>query len=511
MDREQQQQNVSLLVAGGGDEDTISLLGGGDEAAPFVTEKVELGSAGPITDNVSLEDARASRRPYRDVGFLVVWILQLVVVSSVAVFSGMECLSSSCIPTFVHYPKGVKPHPLLAPIMTSSAVAIFLCCLQMVLIQKFSRAILKCLMYTTVLVQAVIAFWTMGTSVAGGLVILGLACVQAIYFYFIRNRINFAAAHLEAGCTAIRAHPSTVCVAFGSYLVQLFWITIWAIAFFGIRTQSVGSLGTLMEVMMVWSLLWTLEVIQGTVHCATCGVVGEWWHTPKARKGGRSPTLLSLRQACSTSLGSICFGSLLVSALTLLRFVLTSIRNSLRRKNRAAACAVGCIEWIVRQVERAVAYFNSYAFTIVSIHGKDFITSGKEVSALFQERGWSALVNDNLADRVLALSCVGIACVTGLVGGGVAASEADNSSTSIRSSALLSFVVGLWMARTVTGVLTSSVRTIFVCFARAPTALANNHPAIFMKMCEAWQESHLAIFQRCGYREIFSAKVADNV
>ena len=37
-------------------------------------------------------------------------------------------------------------------------------------------------------------------------------------------------------------------------------------------------------------------------------------------------------------------------------------------------------------IERAVIYFNMYAFCYVSAYGFDFISSGKKVTALFQRR-----------------------------------------------------------------------------------------------------------------------------
>ena len=41
---------------------------------------------------------------------------------------------------------------------------------------------------------------------------------------------------------------------------------------------------------------------------------------------------------------------------------------------------------LLGMIERAVIYFNMYAFCYVSAYGFDFISSGKKVTALFQRR-----------------------------------------------------------------------------------------------------------------------------
>merc|ERR1711988_2022292 len=56
---------------------------------------------------------------------------------------------------------------------------------------------------------------------------------------------------------------------------------------------------------------WGLQVTKNISHTVTVGAVGSWWFRPDDGNavGG------SLHRACTTSLGSICFGSLLVAVL----------------------------------------------------------------------------------------------------------------------------------------------------------------------------------------------------
>lgn len=133
------------------------------------------------------------------------------------------------------------------------------------------------------------------------------------------------------------------------------------------------------------------------MHCVTAGAVGEWWF------GAHDVNTIQRAQtrALTTSLGSICLGSLLVAALNALHTLLLSVP---RRK--ATGSANACLEFLVKLVTRNLLYFNKFAFCQVAIYGKDFRTAGRDTMRLFRDRGWSALLNDTLVSSVLAVGCL---------------------------------------------------------------------------------------------------------
>ena len=55
---------------------------------------------------------------------------------------------------------------------------------------------------------------------------------------------------------------------------------------------------------------------------------------------------------------------------------------------------------------------------------------------------------------------------------------------------MLAFVLGLLMAFTVTGVLMSAVRTIFVCYAKASDVIGRTRPESAEKLRKAWEKFH---------------------
>lgn len=148
------------------------------------------------------------------------------------------------------------------------------------------------------------------------------------------------------------------------------------------------------------SFHWFVQVAKNVVHCVAAGSVGEWWF------GSHDMNTIhrSQARALTTSLGSICFGSLVVAVLNALETVLLSTQR--RKSGGGRGSANACLECVVELVKRNLMYFNKYAFCQVALYGKDFRTAGSDTMRLFRDRGWSFLLNDSLISSVLAVGCL---------------------------------------------------------------------------------------------------------
>jgi hypothetical protein len=54
-----------------------------------------------------------------------------------------------------------------------------------------------------------------------------------------------------------------------------------------------------------------------------------------------------------------------------------------------------------------------------------YLEAGKNVIQLFQNKGWSVIITDDLCDRVLFMVSLGVGFLTGIVGWAVAAVNQD--------------------------------------------------------------------------------------
>merc|ERR1712023_222068 len=105
-------------------------------------------------------------------------------------------------------------------------------------------------------------------------------------------------------------------------------------------------------------------------------------------------------------------------------------------------------------------------------------------------------------ETVLCVACLGIAALTSLVGGGVAYAQAGGNLESVYTPVFISLLVGFFLSTTIVGVIDSATKTIFVCYAKAPSALHATHPTHFFKINEAWSKFHPDVYTTSGYKEI---------
>mmetsp|Transcript_8473 Transcript_8473/g.12279 ORF Transcript_8473/g.12279 Transcript_8473/m.12279 type:complete len:209 (+) Transcript_8473:1011-1637(+) len=189
----------------------------------------------------------------------------------------------------------------------------------------------------------------------------------------------------------------------------------------------------------------------------------------------------------TTSFGSICFGSLIVAIIQALR----QLANQMRQQDDGillclAECILSCLESIVE-------YFNKWAYVYVGIYGYSYLEAGKNVMILFKNRGWEAIIADDLVSRTLFL----LSLVVGGVAGGVGAAAANftdwfdgiEGNTSAISF-FIGFLIGLVLASILMSVIGSGVNTVIVLFAEAPAEFQANYPELSNKMREAWQDAY---------------------
>jgi Plasma-membrane choline transporter len=225
------------------------------------------------------------------------------------------------------------------------------------------------------------------------------------------------------------------------------------------------------------------------------GVVGTWWFAPDLAATWWSPAIQdSWVRSVTCSLGSVCLGSLLVSILQVSHSMLVWLKRSSSPCGARNLSFVACIaEFLLSFLGRMVSYFNKYAFVYIGLYGYDFLESGHRAFELFQQRGWTTVIQDDLIGRVLHLASVVVGLCTAAVA--IVLIVAHPGSTydggawaGFFWSFILCLLVGTVVSRMILGVIMSACDTVLVCFAEAPRELEQNHPGIHRTLIQAWQQ-----------------------
>lgn len=336
-----------------------------------------------------------------------------------------------------------------------------------------------------------------------------VAAILVCYTKSVWNRIPYAASNLKAAVTVIRLNGGITLVSLGALVVLSIWTVAWSVAFAGATLEpdlmttkateqscdsnnncvqpgdtTVTPLGGLLYCLFLLSFYWTHEVIRNVVRTTVAGTVGTWIFSPAEASSFCSSGITdSLTRSTTYSLGSICFGSLIVAVLQVIRNLLQS--SAQNRRNGIVSCIAQCL---LAFIEGLVRYFNKWAFVYVGLYGYSYLEAGKSVMELFQARGWTAIITDNLINRLLAI-CI---LVIGLLTGGASTlvsfifEEAEHSNGILLPGFLTGMFIGMVMASLVLGVVSSAVDAIIVCFAEAPGEFKENHPAIAQEMQTTW-------------------------
>ena len=115
------------------------------------------------------------------------------------------------------------------------------------------------------------------------------------------------------------------------------------------------------------------------------------------------------------SIGSICFGSLFVGPVRLLRQLSAFFRpsgdgSSLLFLHECMYCIQSCL---TSCVDSLADRFSPWAFTYVGLYGYGLVDAGLNSTELFDKRGWSKIVSDDLVPNVLLMTSLVIGGITG--------------------------------------------------------------------------------------------------
>ncbi|KIJ18726.1 hypothetical protein PAXINDRAFT_167282 [Paxillus involutus ATCC 200175] len=381
-----------------------------------------------------------------------------------------------------------------------TAVALFLATAYLMLARAFTQAIMHITLILAIVLNIGICVYYWFTGYYSGAIIFTIIALFSVFVYFtFRSRIPLASLLLQVVMDISKHHISVYFVAFAALMLETalsIWFTFTAIAIYAKFTPGNPTCGTSSSCSSgkvaglifyaVFSYLWTSQVIANvTLATLAGGPYGCWYYFGPRDQGQmpKHPTLGAFCRASTFSLGSIAFGSLIVTILELLRLILNAARsNASAGGNPVEACLACCASLFISCIENLVEYFNRYAYIEIALYGKSYIQAAKDTFRMFKDRGIDALVNDSLVGTTLMFG----AYVTGLLCSLFGylylriTNPAYNANGQYTAPVLLfAFLIGLQCSLTLSSAIEAGVSTIFVGLGEDPQVLAMRAPALF--------------------------------
>lgn len=337
---------------------------------------------------------------------------------------------------------------------------------------------------------SVFCFWI-------GEIFWGIACaigaaLQFLYVLSVMDRFPFSMLVLRKAVNMLWELPETAKVSYVFLIAMLMWMVLWSFGVSGVIASSIAD-GGRWWLLMIFSvsLFWTGAVFCNVVHVIVAGLV-----TLVLIHGGRaSPTMpskplfRSFKHSVTTSLGSVCYGSLFTAAIRTLRWGIRGVRSLIEHNE----CLLCCVNFLFNLVETLVRFFNKYAYVQLAITGKSFNHSACDAWELFQSTGIEALVAYDCSGAILLMTVILGGLLTGSCAGTWAWLKSKDEAVMIGSTAML---MGMILVGLTVVIIESAVTSLYICYAMDPSLINQWDPGFYK---EVYEILHQRLQHRSGH------------
>ncbi|KAG0325398.1 putative choline transporter, neither null mutation nor overexpression affects choline transport [Podila humilis] len=283
-----------------------------------------------------------------------------------------------------------------------------------------------------------------------------------VYYVGCHNRIRASAILLKEVTAISKRTPAVFLVSFIGLFFQILCNIHILVVITGIRqmvasndsSSTASKLHALLHTLAYFSFYWLSQVLTNIVHVTLSGVFA----TDYFQTGSPSPTMSSLKRACTTSFGTICFGGLIYAIVQTIKKILDFLRGD---GSHCLACFFECcFHWI----NEGLAYINPLVYCEVAIYGTPFLDSAKDAYKIVKDRGMDEVHNRVIISTVWSIGAFFGALITG----------------ALCQIMQIMFTAG--------AVVHSGVATFFIAIAEDPDQLARSKPKMYAKIQVAYPD-----------------------
>jgi hypothetical protein len=311
------------------------------------------------------------------------------------------------------------------------------------------------------------------------------AAIQLLVVFCWSRFIPFTAALLSVVADIALKNLRALWVGVCGFALQLTWLAVIGVGFARFVSQlsdeTQDDYQGLLAAGFALVLIWGMMAYAYAMYVSYCGIYGRWCF-------GHYPSVTaSLTVAFTKSFGSVCFGSLLVAIVRLLRIMVNNARRQANNRNAAQAvmaCLVSCILSIIEDI---MEWFNTFAYVQVAVRGLKYTDSCRATAALARTNNFGAV-----RSQIVSTSVVGYGVLLSAIVGVIAALAAcpsdlfqehhyhqhpeDSNTVAVWITCVV--LVAFSVAGMFASLLDAGVTTIIVCWGESPAVVAAEHPGV---------------------------------
>ncbi|EDK43288.1 choline transporter-like family protein [Acetobacter pasteurianus] len=382
----------------------------------------------------------------------------------------------------------------------------------------FIRAFAKTFIYVACILNVVLSigtaiFYFVEHYYSAAIVFLIFGLFAAFCYWRARSRIPLSATILRIVIDVMKQYPSTLVTSFFGLVISAGFGALFSVVIIGTYVKfkpnadntgcEVGG-GSCSQAKLVGVLVFVFfagyyisEVIKNVIHVTISGIYGTWYYLANSDQGApKHPALSSLKRAMTYCFGSICFGSLIVTIIQLIKQLLNIVASQFV-DSWGGQCAMLIVNFIMSFINWLVQYFNKYAYSYVGLYGKSYIRSAKDTFDLFRFKGMDALVNDMFINNALHFYSLFVAYLSSLLAYlylKFTKPGYNDDGNYYAPVVAFTFLISMQICNITLSVIQSGVATFFVCLAKDPEVLQmsqrdelfneiqKNYPQVYQKI-----------------------------
>ncbi|KAK3591236.1 hypothetical protein CHS0354_010601 [Potamilus streckersoni] len=255
-----------------------------------------------------------------------------------------------------------------------------------------------------------------------------LTIILLLVILVLRKRIALVVALFYEAGRCITSTPCLLLQPVWTFFVLIVFFMYWAIVLAYLSTaetpsQNLDGFVKYTEhqtVSYMWwyhliGLIWTSEFIIACEQLAISGAVATWYFSRAQVMS--CPIGHSIRKLILYHLGSVAFGSFVITLVKLPRMILMYLQTKLKgSENKCASFCMKCCMCCLWCLEKCLKYLNQNAYTIVAIQGTNFCTSAHKAFTVLVGNALRVAAINSVGDFILFLGKIGVMAATAAVG-----------------------------------------------------------------------------------------------
>lgn len=308
-----------------------------------------------------------------------------------------------------------------------------------------------------------------------------LAGICSLCYAFIASRfVDFSSQVLRAVAEVTSRHPGMILVALSGSVLSIAWILLcmssWAAILVAhqekVEKNLAGSVHW-MIFLFALTLYWGCMVMSNVPCVANAGVFGRWYFGQD--REGANIVAASLRDATTTSFGSICFGSLIVAVLRAIEKVADYAQREAAEERNVVFCIIACcLHCVIRCVGDIIVYLNAWAYVQCAVRNASFTDAARITFSLCTCASIPLLTSELLVSWCANFGTI-LAILTGLCTGALVVLAMGGTVYSAAAAAVLSCLAAVCIGSIISDIMDTGCKAVLVLWAENDGPLKQSH------------------------------------